>query len=209
MRCSTAPRPRAWTPGLPPTTEPVRGRGSTRPRRSAASSRSSDGGVSRHRQPLRQGEVRGAAGARSRPSTDAAREQPAGFENLIKLASTAYLDGFYRRPRIDRDALREWERTSSSSWPPRGRVAQAILADDILSASSANTRSSSAPRTTTSRSRTRMPEEDQVTAGRPRARDRDAPRRDQRHPLPRRLEVQDVVLCIGTARWCARRTGTG
>jgi hypothetical protein len=78
-----------------------------------------------------------------------------------------------------------------------------------LSASSANTRSSSAPRTTTSRSRTRMPEEDQVTAGRPRARDRDAPRRDQRHPLPRRLEVQDVVLCIGTARWCARRTGTG
>jgi len=30
-----------------------------------------------------------------------------GYRNLLKLASTAYLDGFYRRPRIDKDILRE------------------------------------------------------------------------------------------------------
>ncbi|MCB2231800.1 DNA polymerase III subunit alpha [bacterium] len=30
-----------------------------------------------------------------------------GYENLMKLCSTAYLDGFYHRPRIDKDVLRE------------------------------------------------------------------------------------------------------
>ena len=31
-----------------------------------------------------------------------------GFRNLLKLASLAYLEGFYRKPRIDKDALREY-----------------------------------------------------------------------------------------------------
>ena len=30
-----------------------------------------------------------------------------GYQNLLKLASTAYLDGFYYKPRIDKEALRE------------------------------------------------------------------------------------------------------
>lgn len=30
-----------------------------------------------------------------------------GYQNLMKLCSTAYLDGFYHRPRIDKDVLRE------------------------------------------------------------------------------------------------------
>src|SRR5688572_20970143 len=30
-----------------------------------------------------------------------------GYKNLMKLASTAYVDGFYRKPRIDKDVLRE------------------------------------------------------------------------------------------------------
>jgi DNA polymerase-3 subunit alpha len=30
-----------------------------------------------------------------------------GYKNLMKLASTAYVDGFYRKPRIDKDILRE------------------------------------------------------------------------------------------------------
>jgi len=30
-----------------------------------------------------------------------------GYKNLLKLSSTAYVDGFYRKPRIDKDILRE------------------------------------------------------------------------------------------------------
>jgi DNA polymerase-3 subunit alpha len=30
-----------------------------------------------------------------------------GYRNLMKLASTAYLDGFYHRPRVDREILKE------------------------------------------------------------------------------------------------------
>src|SRR5574338_1030294 len=34
-------------------------------------------------------------------------ENMEGYKNLMKLASTAYLDGFYYRPRIDRNLLRQ------------------------------------------------------------------------------------------------------
>ena len=39
-----------------------------------------------------------------------------GFRNLIKLTSQSYLDGFYYRPRIDKELLR---RHSEGLWPTR------------------------------------------------------------------------------------------
>ncbi|HSI34073.1 MAG TPA: DNA polymerase III subunit alpha, partial [Tepidisphaeraceae bacterium] len=33
-----------------------------------------------------------------------------GYKNLMKLSSTAYVDGFYRKPRIDKDVLKEHSR---------------------------------------------------------------------------------------------------
>src|SRR5204863_3342888 len=30
-----------------------------------------------------------------------------GYQNLLKLSSTSYIDGFYRKPRIDKEILRE------------------------------------------------------------------------------------------------------
>ncbi|MCA9319532.1 MAG: PHP domain-containing protein, partial [Planctomycetes bacterium] len=35
-------------------------------------------------------------------------ESQKGFQNLIKLSSAAYLEGFYYRPRMDKEILRRW-----------------------------------------------------------------------------------------------------
>ncbi len=59
-------------------------------------------------------------------------ETTEGFQNLVRLASTAYLDGFYRRPRIDRDAIRQWGKgIICLSGCLAGEVSQAILADQL------------------------------------------------------------------------------
>ena len=53
-----------------------------------------------------------------------------GWENLIRLASTAYVDGFYYKPRIDREVMKELsEGIICLSGCLAGEVNQAILAD--------------------------------------------------------------------------------
>ena len=53
-----------------------------------------------------------------------------GFQNLVKLASTAYVDGFYYKPRIDREVMKELGRDIIClSGCLAGEVNQAILAD--------------------------------------------------------------------------------
>ena len=53
-----------------------------------------------------------------------------GWENLINLASTAYVDGFYYKPRIDREVMKEYgEGIICLSGCLAGEVNQAILAE--------------------------------------------------------------------------------
>src|SRR5690348_15986665 len=40
-----------------------------------------------------------------------------GYANLVKLSSIGYLEGFYRRPRIDREVLEQHKEGSSASPP--------------------------------------------------------------------------------------------
>ncbi|NLX03569.1 MAG: DNA polymerase III subunit alpha [Phycisphaerae bacterium] len=55
-----------------------------------------------------------------------------GYRNLLKLASTAYLDGFYYRPRIDKQVLREHhEGLICASACLAGEIPQAILREDV------------------------------------------------------------------------------
>lgn len=55
-----------------------------------------------------------------------------GWQNLIKLATTAYVDGFYYKPRIDRDAMKEFGKgLICLSGCLAGEVNQAILADKM------------------------------------------------------------------------------
>ena len=54
-----------------------------------------------------------------------------GYQSLVKLASTAQVDGFYYKPRIDRNLLeKHHEGLVISSSCPSGEVARAILRDD-------------------------------------------------------------------------------
>ena len=53
-----------------------------------------------------------------------------GFQNLIKLASTAYLDGFYYKPRIDKEVLRAHsEGVICLSGCAAGELSQLLLGD--------------------------------------------------------------------------------
>ena len=65
-------------------------------------------------------------------------ENNAGYQNLLKLASTGYLDGFYYRPRIDKEILAELnEGLICTSACIKGEVAAAIAAGDTKAARSA------------------------------------------------------------------------
>lgn len=58
-------------------------------------------------------------------------ENIAGYHNLLKLASTAYLDGFYYRPRIDKEILAEHnEGLICTTACLKGEVASRLLAGD-------------------------------------------------------------------------------
>lgn len=60
---------------------------------------------------------------------------PQGFKNLMHLASKAYLDGFYYRPRIDKDLLEErHEGLICLSGCASGEFSHLILQDDLESA---------------------------------------------------------------------------
>jgi len=55
-----------------------------------------------------------------------------GYQSLVKLASAAHLDGFYYKPRIDRDLLERYhDGLIISASCPSGEVARAILRDDL------------------------------------------------------------------------------
>ena len=62
-------------------------------------------------------------------------ENQDGYRNLIKLVSSAYLDGFYYKPRIDHEALAEHhEGLIALSGCPSGEVPWAIRQDDPATA---------------------------------------------------------------------------
>ncbi|HUF65309.1 MAG TPA: DNA polymerase III subunit alpha [Gemmatimonadaceae bacterium] len=81
--------------------------------------------------------------ARSRPRPDAkpyfhlvllARDA-AGYRNLIKLSSLAYTEGFYAKPRMDRELLARYsEGLIVSSACMAGEIATQLLADDLSAA---------------------------------------------------------------------------
>ena len=60
-----------------------------------------------------------------------------GYQNLLKLASTGYIDGFYYRPRIDKEILAELnEGLICTSACIKGEVASAIACGDEKAARS-------------------------------------------------------------------------
>jgi DNA polymerase-3 subunit alpha len=62
-------------------------------------------------------------------------ENQEGYRNLIELASTAYIDGFYQKPRIDKDLLsRHTKGLIALSGCLRGDVQEALLADKYADA---------------------------------------------------------------------------
>ncbi len=61
-----------------------------------------------------------------------------GYANLLKVATTAYLDGFYYRPRIDLDALEQYSTgLIAMSACLKGEIAQSLLHGDEEAAESA------------------------------------------------------------------------
>jgi DNA polymerase-3 subunit alpha len=61
-----------------------------------------------------------------------------GYKNLMKLTSTAYLKGFYYRPRVDKELLKEYhEGLIASSACLQGEVASCILQGNIEAAKNA------------------------------------------------------------------------
>ena len=58
-----------------------------------------------------------------------------GYQNLIKLSSIGYTEGFYHRPRVDRDVLaKHHEGLIVSSACMAGEVARHLAADDAAAA---------------------------------------------------------------------------
>ena len=56
-----------------------------------------------------------------------------GYKNLVKLVSLSYIEGFYSKPRIDKELLFQYkEGLIISTACLAGEIPQAILADDIL-----------------------------------------------------------------------------
>ena len=60
-------------------------------------------------------------------------ENQEGYRNLIKLVSTAYLDGFYYKPRIDTDLLAAHSKgLIGMSACLRGHIPETLLSDKHL-----------------------------------------------------------------------------
>ncbi|HUT96373.1 MAG TPA: DNA polymerase III subunit alpha [Candidatus Paceibacterota bacterium] len=58
-----------------------------------------------------------------------------GYHNLIKLVTKAHLEGFYYKPRIDKEILKEYhEGLIALTACPQGEVPSALMADDIAKA---------------------------------------------------------------------------
>ena len=145
-------------------------------------------------------------------------ENQEGYRNLIKLVSTGYLDGFYYKPRIDKDLLAQHSKgLIALSACLRGDINETLLRDTlrrgqaprlrVLRTSSARTTSSSRFRTTAStRTSSVMP------AGQPAVRARPASRWSP--PTTRTTcehddaRAHEILLCIQTGKtMSATRTG--
>ena len=85
-------------------------------------------------------------------------ENQEGYRNLINLVSTAYLEGFYYKPRIDKDLLAQHsEGLIAMSACLRGDINETLLADTLRRRAAGwrtPTRTSSAKTTFSSRFRT-------------------------------------------------------
>jgi DNA polymerase-3 subunit alpha len=58
-----------------------------------------------------------------------------GYQNLMKLTSIAHLEGYYYRPRVDRETLAKYAKgLICTSACPQGETAQALINDDYLQA---------------------------------------------------------------------------
>ena len=58
-----------------------------------------------------------------------------GYQNLMKLASIAQLDGFYYRPRMDHETLKKYSKgLICTSGCPQAEIGKAILHDDVKNA---------------------------------------------------------------------------
>ena len=58
-----------------------------------------------------------------------------GYQNLMKLTSIAHLEGYYYRPRVDRETLAKYSKgLICTSGCPRGELPQVILNDGYDSA---------------------------------------------------------------------------
>ncbi len=59
----------------------------------------------------------------------------AGYKNLMKLTSVAHLDGYYYKPRFDRETLKKYSQgLICTSACPKGEIGQALIQDDYKSA---------------------------------------------------------------------------
>src|SRR5579862_9673379 len=94
-------------------------------------------GESRHERPVRRGKVDDTGG-----DVDGGQklyyhltllaESTAGYKNLIKLSSAAYLEGYYYKPRVDWELLsRHHEGIIATTGCLGGVVLQALLAGDV------------------------------------------------------------------------------
>ena len=97
-----------------------------------------DAALKRDVKPIIGCEVYVAAASRFDRSADADRpnhlivlcENERGYRNLVKLASAAYIEGYYYKPRIDKDLLaRHADGLIGLSGCLRGEIATALLAD--------------------------------------------------------------------------------
>ena len=58
-----------------------------------------------------------------------------GYQNLMKLTSTAHIEGYYYRPRVDRETLRKYSKgLICTSACPQGEIAQALIAGNYQEA---------------------------------------------------------------------------
>jgi DNA polymerase-3 subunit alpha len=97
-------------------------------------------GTSRHERPVRRGRVDDTGGDGDRGEKlyyhlTLLAETSTGYRNLMKLASAAYLEGYYYKPRLDWELLDRWhEGVIATTGCLGGVVNQALLAGDYSAA---------------------------------------------------------------------------
>src|ERR1700688_2557555 len=92
---------------------------------------------SRHERPVRRGRIddtggEGEEGEKLYYHLTLLAETTAGYRNLMKLSSAAYLEGYYYKPRLDWELLERWHGgVIATTGCLGGVVAQALLRGDL------------------------------------------------------------------------------